>query len=76
IGASRLIERDIPKLAVCTYHQMSDYRDISEWLLKRGYTVKSSNGYVVCQGEWELEHLAEVDFRRALIFAEETWNEK
>lgn len=69
-GAQELLKENAPKLAVCTYHKRSDYQDISEWLSQRGYTVKSSRGYVVCQGEWELEHLSDVDFRRALIWAE------
>lgn len=71
-GALNLIEKNMPKLAICTYHHMSDYQDISKWLLEKGYLVKNSKGYVICQGEWELEHLAEVDFRRALLWAERT----
>lgn len=69
-GAISLIGKNMPKLAVCTYHRMADYQDISRWLFGKGYLVKNSRGYVICQGEWELDHLADVDFRRALIWAE------
>lgn len=75
-GAQRLLGKSMPKLAVCTYHRKADYQDISEWLSRKGYSVKCSGGYVVCQGDWELECLADVDFRRALIWAERTVNEK
>lgn len=75
-GAQRMIKESSPKLVVCTYHQKSDYQDISEWISQKGYTVKCSSGYVICQGEWELDCLSDVDFRRALIWAERTQNEK
>lgn len=70
-GASELIKRCSPKLAVCTYHNAEDEANIRMWMEKScGYAVKSSSGYVICQGEWELEHIKEVDFRRALVWAE------
>lgn len=69
-GAWDLIGKNMPKLAICTYHRISDYQDISRRLLEKGYLVKHSRGYVICQGEWELDHLADVDFRRALLWAE------
>ena len=69
-GAWDLIKENMPKLAICTYHRMLDYQDISRQLSEKGYLVKSSKGYVICQGEWELDHLEDVDFRRALLWAE------
>lgn len=70
-GARRLIERCTPKMAVCTYHKAEDEKEIRAWLKAAGpYVVKNSPGYVICQGEWELEHLEDVDFRRALLWAE------
>lgn len=70
-GARRLIERCVPKMAVCTYHKAEDEKVIREWLLEAGsYKIQNSPGYVVCQGEWELEHLGDVGFRRALLWAE------
>lgn len=70
LGAEELIGKNMPKLAICTYHHMSDYQDISKQLSEKGYFVKSSKGYVICQGEWELDCLLDVDFRRALLWAE------
>lgn len=69
-GAENLLRRCAPKLAVCTYHHAEDNSKFSKWLQEKGYSVKNSSGYVICQGEWELEHLMEVDFRRALLWAE------
>lgn len=70
-GAEGLIKRCVPKMAVCTYHNAEDEKAIRAWLEMEGpYTVKNSPGYVICQGEWELEHLEDVDFRRALLWAE------
>lgn len=70
-GARRLVEKCMPKMAVCTYHNAEDERVIRAWLEAAGsYAVTSSPGYVVCQGEWELEHLEGVGFRRALLWAE------
>lgn len=70
-GAGRLLERCMPKLAVCAYHNAEDEKLIRAWLEAAGpYRVHSSQGYVVCQGEWELEHPENVGFRRALLCAE------
>ncbi len=70
-GAAGLIERCAPKLAVCTYHNAEDEANIRTWMEKAvGYSVKNSSGYVICQGEWELDHIKDVDFRRALVWAE------
>jgi hypothetical protein len=72
-GAVNLLGNNFPKLAVCTYHNANDNQAIKRWLENTGYTfIKNSNGYVVCMGEWELENIEEVDFRRALLFAERT----
>lgn len=70
-GARQLIERCVPKMAVCTYHNASDEKEISDWLKTIcPYKVINSRGYVVCQGEWELECLENVGLRRALVWAE------
>ncbi|MCM1123837.1 MAG: FkbM family methyltransferase [Eubacterium sp.] len=70
-GAEQLVERCVPKLAVCTYHNENDESDIHAWMEAIGtYTVTNSPGYVVCQGAWELEHLEVVGFRRALLWGE------
>ncbi len=70
-GARRLVDRCVPGIAVCTYHNQGDEDAIRAWLEAAGsYTVTNSPGYVICQGEWELEHLENVGFRRALLWAE------
>lgn len=70
-GASRLLERWMPKLAVCTYHNAEDEEVIRAWLETVGsYTMTNSPGYVVCQGTWELEQPESIGFRRALLWAE------
>lgn len=70
-GARRLIENCLPKLAVCTYHRARDRDDIAAWILStEAYSIWESPGYVVCQGEWELQNAKEVDFRKALLWAE------
>lgn len=70
-GACGLIERCMPKIAVCTYHNAEDEKEIRTWLETAGpYRTQNSQGYVVCQGEWELEHIMDVGFRRALLWAE------
>lgn len=70
-GARRLVERCVPKMAVCTYHRAEDEKDIRAWLEATGpYVVTNSPGYVICQGEWELAHPSDVGIRRALLWAE------
>lgn len=70
-GAEELIKRCMPKMAVCTYHNAEDEKLIRAWLEATGlYMVNNSPGFVVCQGEWELKHLEDVGFRRALLWAE------
>ncbi len=66
-GAQGLLQGQNITLAVCVYHYKNDNRIIGEWLQKQGFSVRNSNGYVLCQGEWELE-ADEIDFRRALLF--------
>ena len=76
-GAKRLLENNMPKLAVCTYHRAKDSEKIAAWLSEQGkYTLWDSPGYVICQGEWELLNLQEVDFRRALLWAKPKENMK
>ncbi len=70
LGAEKIIEKDMPRLAICTYHHASDNSWIGDWLIGKGYKVTNSAGYVLCQGEWELDNLSEVDFRKALLWAE------
>jgi hypothetical protein len=70
-GAINLLKNNFPKLAVCTYHNANDNAIFRAWLENIGYnSLKNSRGYVVCMGEWELEDVENVDFRRALLFAE------
>lgn len=70
-GAKQLIRSRRPKMAVCTYHNAEDEKDIRGWLEDiGGYRVCNSPGYVICQGRWELENAENVDFRRALLWAE------
>lgn len=70
-GAKQLIQRCRPKMAVCTYHNAEDEKDIKAWIeAAGGYRVCNSPGYVVCQGCWELENAENADFRRALLWAE------
>jgi hypothetical protein len=72
-GAVSLLQTNFPKLAVCTYHNAEDDRKIKQILEDIGYnSLKNSEGYVICTGDWEMEHLEDVDFRRALLFAERT----
>lgn len=66
-GAENILKEQEPVLAVCVYHHQDDNQIISEWLQKQGFSVSNSKGYVLCQGEWELDK-DEADFRRALIF--------
>lgn len=75
-GAEKLIDKSGPRMAICTYHNPGDNKMIREWLLERGYGVEDSPGYVVCQGEWELENKKNVDFRRALVKAGREEDEK
>lgn len=68
-GAVYMLEKNQMKLAVCTYHHALDYTKIRDFLTDRGYNCQHSQGYVICQGEWELEK-DETDFRRAVLLAE------
>lgn len=69
-GAEALVRNCHPALAICTYHHPDDYGKISGWITKQGgYRLKSSPGYVVCQGEWELDHPEQAGFRKALLWA-------
>lgn len=70
-GAKQLVQRCRPKMAVCTYHNAEDEKEIRAWIEAVGdYGVCNSPGYVVCQGRWELENAKNADFRRALLWAE------
>lgn len=68
IGAVKTLKNNRLKLAICTYHHMDDYEKIKCFLEERQYRCSHSYGYVICQGEWELEK-NETDFRKALLFA-------
>lgn len=68
-GMENLLKKNNINLAVCVYHHQEDNTKISQWLKGHGYSCKNSFGYVVCQGEWELAN-ENIDFRRALLFAE------
>lgn len=68
-GMENLLNNNNINLAICVYHHQEDNYLISHWLKKHGYNSSNSSGYVVCQGVWELEN-EDIDFRRALLFAE------
>lgn len=67
-GACELLHRCDVKMAICVYHHKDDNSKINAWLLKHDYKTENSKGYVLCQGDWELE-LNETDFRRGLLYA-------
>lgn len=67
-GCEILLHNNDIKLAVCVYHHQKDNHVIGKWLQNQGYQVENSCGYVLCQGDWELER-DETDFRKGLIFA-------
>ncbi|MCI8661569.1 MAG: FkbM family methyltransferase [Lachnospiraceae bacterium] len=67
-GAEKILLNNKMQLAICVYHHREDNEVIGQWLHKRGYQFQNSKGFVVCQGDWELEK-DETDFRRALLFA-------
>lgn len=69
-GANKTIDRYFPRMSVCTYHNAADNQMIGELLIKKGYSIRNSRGYVVCQGEWELDNPTDIDFRKALLWAE------
>lgn len=68
LGADSLLNRCKPMLAVCVYHHKDDNTRIKSVLTPKGYVCNNSQGYVICQGDWELD-LDEAGFRRALLFA-------
>lgn len=70
-GAKQLVQRCRPKMAVCTYHNAEDEKDIRAWMeAVGGYGICNSPRYVACQRCWELENVKSADFRRALLGAE------
>lgn len=70
-GAKHLINEYHPNLAVCVYHRKNDNDIITDFCMKNGYKTANSDGYVVCQGEWELEK-NEVGFRKAILWAKQS----
>lgn len=67
-GCRNILDSNQVRLAICVYHRQEDNAVISRMLSKQGYHVENSAGYVVCQGEWELEE-DRTDFRKAILFA-------
>ncbi len=67
-GAEKLLSDNNMILAVCVYHHGPDNEIIGNWLKDRDYGVRNSEGYILCQGDWELEN-EEINFRRGLIYA-------
>lgn len=67
-GAENLLTHNNVQLSVCVYHNEEDNQKITAWLQERGYTTRNSDGFIVCQGDWELEKDT-TDFRRGLLFA-------
>lgn len=67
-GCHHILTNNNVQIAVCVYHRQEDNERIGNLLLKYGYQIKNSEGYVICQGEWELKE-NNTDFRKALLFA-------
>lgn len=67
-GAANILSRNNLAMAICVYHHADDNEKISKYLNELGYDCSNSKGWVICQGDWELEN-DETDFRRALLFA-------
>lgn len=67
-GCHHILTNNYAQMAICVYHRQEDNERIGNFLLNYGYQIKNSEGYVICQGEWELEE-DKTDFRRALLFA-------
>jgi len=55
-GCSKILKNNNVELAICVYHNSEDNDQIGNFLIKQGYNIKNSKGYIVCQGEWELEN--------------------
>lgn len=68
MGAQNLLCHNNVQLAICVYHHMNDNQQITNWLQGKGYVTKNSDGFILCQGDWELTR-DETDFRKGLIFA-------
>ena len=66
-GAKNILENNLLKLAICVYHHKEDFVEVKRLLEQIKYKCYHSYGYVICQGEWELER-DETDFRRAVLF--------
>ena len=66
-GAKSILMNQNINLAICTYHHQRDNEIIGEYLSELGYQTENSKGYVLCQGDWELNN-DEVDFRNAILF--------
>lgn len=54
------------KIALCTYHQHNDEQEFTDWLLKKNYDVKPSQGYMIFHYDKKLQAPY---IRRALIRA-------
>ena len=74
-GAQKLLWHNNVQLAICVYHHMDDNQQITDWLQQKGYRTNNSEGFILCQGDWELNR-EETDFRRGLVFANKGGKER
>lgn len=66
-GAEQTISSSLKRMAICTYHKPNDNKDFSEYLVKKGYRIKNSNGYMLF---YYFDDFVPPYFRRGLIKAE------
>lgn len=67
-GCCNVLKNNHIQLAVCVYHRQEDNECIGNMLMQYAYQVRNSEGFVICQGEWELD-TDTTDFRRGILFA-------
>jgi len=66
-GATKLLnEKKIKKTAICTYHQQQDEKIINTILTNKGFTVNSTNGYMLFYYD---KNIAYPYFRKGLLRA-------
>lgn len=65
-GANKILKENNVKLAICTYHNISDYDDIDNLLRESGYSVKATDGGVLWISGTKGKHPY---FRKCLIKA-------
>ena len=71
-GAKRIMEKDSPKIAICTYHRQDDAENCKKILESSGYGAIFSNGYML----YLVDNLMPPYIRKCLIRAQKLRNEK